>query len=404
MAEQAAAGAAKQVGGWIQPEHHQCRHLHESGQRCRSTTRTGEKFCHRHQRFADTDPMYPVKVPLLEDPDSIRLVMTQTVRALAVGTLPAANGRSMLYGCRMALDLLLYGLAREKFRAREQREAAAAAAAMAPKPPAEVGALQPVMMEECAAESEAVVAQDVERQDMEEQDAERQDTERQDMEEQDMEQEEMEEPEPAGTECSLEQRSAGPRFPDLREQWEKSVTRGANEVSRNLTRKEGEALGAWRARQRAPIEAGHPEGRTRPMGDPRAEAHDGPYGPNELPFDPSCPPERPGKAEDGWLPEHMGAWFRAMVPKASEKEVRGFVRTIWDIPRASMRAGWPRDPNAPREKCALRGMSQEEIAGWLRKEVPDVTEYEAQNFAERWIERLEEAGEKKSEAAGVVVA
>jgi hypothetical protein len=364
MAEQGAAGAAKQVGGWIQPEHHRCRHLHESGQRCRSTTRTGAKFCHRHQRFADTDPMYPVKVPLLEDPDSIRLVMTQTVRALAVGTVPAANGRSMLYGCRMALDLLLYGLAREKFRAREQREAAARAA-MVQKALPEVAALEPVVVEECAAESEAV-------------------------EEQDGEAEELEALEPA--ECALEQRTAGPRFPDLRERWEKSVTRSASEVSRNLTRKDDEALGAWRERQRAPIEAGHPEGRRCAMADPGAEAHDGAYGPDELPFDPSCPPDRPGKAEDGWLPEHVGAWFRAKAPLASEKEVREFVRAIRDIPQASMRAGWPRDKNAPPEKCALRGMSQEEIAAWLRKEVPDVTDREAQEFAEAWIKRLAEAG------------
>jgi hypothetical protein len=153
--------------------------------------------------------------------------------------------------------------------------------------------------------------------------------------------------------------------------------------------------------ERAPIEAGHPEGRSCAKADPRAEAHDGPYGPNELPFDPSCPPERPGKAEDGWLPEHMGAWFRAMVPGASAREVRQFVRTIWDIPRASVRAGWPRDPNAPPEECVFRGMSEEEIAAWLRKEVPDVTEYEAQDFAKSWIQRLEEAGRKESEAAGV---
>jgi hypothetical protein len=382
-----AAAGQGQAGGWKAPEHRQCVHLHESGQRCRATTKSGGKFCHTHQRWADTDPMYPVKVPLLEDPDSIRLVMTQAVRAMAMGTVPAANGRGMLYGCRMALDLLLFEFAREKFAAKDRAQTDQVTGDRLPgtERGAATDAAEAENLHPSESGSDGAPGVEGEAEGREAEEA---------------------EPEPAGESCALEGRSLGARFPDLREQWEKSVTRAANEVSRNLGRKDGEALGASQARQRGPMEAGHPEARSSRGGDPGAETREGPCGPKELPFDPSCPPPWNNERMKDWLPEHMAAWFRALVPGAPEKEVRYFMRTIWDIPEATARAGWPRPAagqgrQAPPEGSVFWTMNEEEMAAWLRREVPDVTEREVQNFAERGVEVMEEARKARGEMVAV---
>jgi hypothetical protein len=388
--------ATRQGGQWVQPEHRQCVHLHGSGERCKGTPKTGEKFCHAHQRFAETDPMYPVKVPLLEDPDSIRFVSSQTVRALAMGTIPPANARSMLYGCHMAFDLLQFEFAREKFRARERREEEARAARTAmlgPGPaaapevigPQPVAPLEPTVVEECAAESgteEFVESPICQSQALMEHPKEADDA------------EPNGEPEPAAGLPSAAR--IVPRFPDLREQWDTGLARAERTAGRNLQRKDDESGESWLARQRAPFQAGHPQARRRCAGDPAAEAHEGSYGPNELPFDPACPPGFEPGLMDGWLPEHIAAWMRALSPKLPEKEVREFVRAMWDLPHADERAGWPRpakgrDPMAaPPKKCIFWKMSVEEIAAWLRAQVPDATEREAQYYAEERARRMEE--------------
>ena len=50
-------------------------------------------------------------VPLLEDDASVTLVLSQAVRALAWGTIPPANGRAMIAGCRAATEVLKLRLA-----------------------------------------------------------------------------------------------------------------------------------------------------------------------------------------------------------------------------------------------------------------------------------------------------
>jgi hypothetical protein len=379
---------ATKAGGWVQPEHRRCVHLHGSGERCKGTAKTGEKFCHPHQRYADADPMYPIKVPLLEDPDSIRFVASQAVRALATGTIPAANARSMLSGCRMALELLNYEFAREKYQSRAQGTGPGAQGPrmvesgqctvsedqeIVPGPQA-VG--EPAVVEAVAAESgsEEVVESDI---------------------------------------CQSQAESFGPRFPDLRKQWDAAQARAEGEVGRNLHRKEGESLRTWQERRRGPIEAGHPQARpayagVAGAGDPGAEAHEGPYRADELPFDPKCPPAyRPGLM-DGWLPEHFAAYYRALSPKAPEREVRDFVRAHWDIPRADERAGWRwpahgEDPNTPPpDSCIFWTMSEEEIAAWLHKEVENVPESDLREYAERRTRRMEEIRKLRGEGAADV--
>jgi hypothetical protein len=402
MTDQGAAGQ------WNQPEHRRCVHLHESGERCRGTTKTGEKFCHAHQRFADADPMYPVRVPLLEDPGSIRLVASQTVRALAVGTLPPANARSMLYGCRMALDLLLYSLAVEKYRARQRKEEEERAQVIPgmPEGGGPVAVPEPVVVEECAAGCDAMEPDptlSLEKR---------------------SDKDGAPEPQGSGDQGSEAGLSGagdgvsgatstgriGPRFPDLRAEWEAALARSERAVSRNLERKEGESLEAWQQRRRGPIEgghaeAGHPEARRGSARDPGAEVREGPCGPDELPFDPQCPPTWRRGLTDGWLPEHIAAWYRTLNPVAAEKEVRAFVRGVWDLPRADERAGWRwpaegEDPHAaPPESCIFRGMSEEEIAAWLRAEVPEATEGEARAYAEARLRQMGRLGRSGTEGA-----
>jgi len=74
----------------------------ESGVRCGNWDVRGQGLCVRHGRWQMTDPRGRVTVPLMEDEASIQLVISQTVRAMAIGALPPANGRAMLAGCREA--------------------------------------------------------------------------------------------------------------------------------------------------------------------------------------------------------------------------------------------------------------------------------------------------------------
>ena len=409
MKDQAEA-AQGQKQAWVQPAHRRCAHLPVSGEQCARTTRTGEKFCHTHQRFAETDPMYPIKVPLLEDPSSIRLVASQTVRALAMGTLPASNGRAMLSGCRMALDLLLFEFAKEKLRSRAQEDRA---------------------QEDRAQSTEHRAQEDRAQEDR------AQSTEHRAQEDrvQSAEHRAQEDAGPAmveecGAECGNEELveshvfqnrgdmgHAGevrivPRFPDLRQQWKAGVERSAQEVGRNLRRREEETGKEWMERQRGPIEAGHPEARgAAGRGDPSAEAREGVCGRDELPFDPQCPPSWDRERMKDWPPVHIAAWFRAVSPKSPQSEVREFVRAMWDLPRADERAGWPRPAaskdamKTPPEDCLFWTMNAEEIAAWYRVQIPDMPERDARECAEQRVRRMEEVRgmrtKEASEAVGV---
>lgn len=124
MQEATEGRATTRVGNWDRPAHHQCAHLHESGERCNGTTATGKRLCHTHEGYSAADPLYPIQVPLLEDPSSIRFVLSQAVRQLALGAIPPANGRAILYGCRMAFDLLKYEQAERRLQAQMEKKIA----------------------------------------------------------------------------------------------------------------------------------------------------------------------------------------------------------------------------------------------------------------------------------------
>lgn len=96
------ATEAERKKGGAAPDHRRCRMILESGARCGNWDVRGQGLCVRHGRWQMTDPGGRVTVPLLEDEASIQLVISQTVRAMAIGALPPANGRVILAGCREA--------------------------------------------------------------------------------------------------------------------------------------------------------------------------------------------------------------------------------------------------------------------------------------------------------------
>jgi hypothetical protein len=379
-----------QAGEWTPPEHRRCGHLHLSGERCQRATRTGEKFCHAHKQFADADPMYPIRVPLLEDPDAIRFVVSQTVRALAMGTIPSANGRGMLSGCRMALGLLVHALAEEKFRAKGRGQDSEVRDRVRDQGAPEVTGDR-LQVAECAPEVTGDRLQVAEGA-----------------------------PEASCAELSrvsngslrgprngadgadgdgeLETRCAAdpvrivPRFPDLAAQWDQGVRGAADEVARNLRRREDENGEEWMERQRGAIEAGHPQARTAPARAAMAAARR-----QDLPFDPMCPPAWDHATMKDWPKEHMAAWLRALSPTVTQQDVREFVRGMWEVPRADEKAGWPgRGEGAPpKGDCLFRTMTAEEIAAWVKKEIPDMPMREAQEYAE---ERVRGMGALRSSA------
>lgn len=377
MQESKEAGAATRVGNWNRPAHHQCAHVHESGVRCNATTATGKRLCHAHQRYNDSDPLYPIQVPLLEDPASIRYVISQTNRQLAMGAIPPANGRAMLYGCRMALDLLLYEQAQEKRRLQMEKmerklETASRAVGESASQPVSELAGRPVSeladadvacggsmeshvcehrVEPSAGSGQAKGQPDVAnpacetsveshvcetRADMghpadtaaDPVDACAADAEPEPVMEPELEPES--EPLPG-----LRRRE--PRFADLRGQWDKAMGRLSRELSANLTATKDEDGEAWRVRMNGPLQAGHPQmrqvhpymqnaiaaGRSADVSAyDDAMENPGQCGPKNLPFNPAFPPRSPSM--DDWREEHIAAWYRCLVPTAGEKEVRAF--------------------------------------------------------------------------------
>lgn len=79
-----------------------CEMVRENGERCRGTPALGQTFCHAHRRYRETMNGLVATIPLMEDQAAVTFIRSQTVRALALGSIPPANGRAMLEGCRDA--------------------------------------------------------------------------------------------------------------------------------------------------------------------------------------------------------------------------------------------------------------------------------------------------------------
>jgi hypothetical protein len=107
--------------GGAAPAHRQCHYTKADGRRCRDWAIRGQEHCARHQRFLHYSAMCPIEVPLLEDEDSVILLLSETLRALAGGMIPVSNGRALLAGCRLAHSMHCSGIETAKFRLRLRR-------------------------------------------------------------------------------------------------------------------------------------------------------------------------------------------------------------------------------------------------------------------------------------------
>lgn len=106
------------VHGGAAPTDRQCQFTKSDGFRCRDWALRGHDHCFRHRQYLEASPQNPIDVPLLEDEDSLASLLSQTLRALAWGTIPAVNGRAILAGCRIMQGILTHRLATAKFHAR----------------------------------------------------------------------------------------------------------------------------------------------------------------------------------------------------------------------------------------------------------------------------------------------
>jgi hypothetical protein len=107
--------------GGAAPADRQCQFTKSDGFRCRDWALRGHQHCFRHHQYLHSRPENPIDVPLLEDEDSLASLLSQTLRALAWGTLPAANGRAILAGCRIMQGILTHRLDTAKFHVRLNR-------------------------------------------------------------------------------------------------------------------------------------------------------------------------------------------------------------------------------------------------------------------------------------------
>jgi hypothetical protein len=107
--------------GGLAPADRQCHYTKSDGQRCRDWTLRGQDHCFRHDRYIHCRPERPVDVPLLEDEASIVYLLSQTLQALAWGTIPVTNGHALLTGCRLAHSMHAHRLEAAKFRFKLRR-------------------------------------------------------------------------------------------------------------------------------------------------------------------------------------------------------------------------------------------------------------------------------------------
>ena len=107
--------------GGAAPEDRQCQFTKSDGFRCHDWALRGHKHCFRHHQYLNVVPERPIDVPLLETEDDLASLLSQTLRALATGTIPASNGRAILAGCRIMQGIVNHRLARAKFNLKLRR-------------------------------------------------------------------------------------------------------------------------------------------------------------------------------------------------------------------------------------------------------------------------------------------
>jgi hypothetical protein len=204
------------ANGGAAPADRQCQFTRSNGFRCRDWALRGHQHCFRHHQYLHSRPENPIDVPLLEDEDSLASLLSQTLRALAWGTIPANNGRAILAGCRIMQGILTHRLAMGKFHVKLLRLGMPEAAAelLDREPPA-----QPPT--ESEPEPESV-------------------------------------PEPVTCNPSPVNSHPPPRFPSLRKEWDQSLRRSEEELMELVLTECNKTPGPFGAR-RVPFTAPTPE-------------------------------------------------------------------------------------------------------------------------------------------------
>ncbi len=211
--------------GGLAPADRQCHYTKSDGHPCRDWTLRGHHHCFRHHRYLHARPEVPIDVPLLEDEASIVYLLSQTLQALAWGTIPVPNGHALLNGCRLAHSMQIHRVEAAKFRLKLRRLGI---------PEHEIFDPQPLD----AATLAASLSVDPERA----------------------------APEP-GAQCPVP--AAGPepvaepptkvppknlRFRDLKKDWDKSLQRTGNQASDMYVRRYGETPEEFKAARATPFE------------------------------------------------------------------------------------------------------------------------------------------------------
>ena len=111
----------QQDPGGQAPADRQCNYTKSDGHRCRAWALRGHDHCFGHHRYLHSRPERPIDVPLLEDEASIVYLLSQTLQALAWGTIPVPNGHALLNGCRLAHSIQTQRLEAAKFRLKLRR-------------------------------------------------------------------------------------------------------------------------------------------------------------------------------------------------------------------------------------------------------------------------------------------
>ncbi len=86
--------------GGAAPENRRCQYIKADGKGCQDWAVRGQELCYRHGVFLRAGR--GIDVPLLEDESSIVLVLSETLRAVAHGTIALKSGSLLLEGCRLA--------------------------------------------------------------------------------------------------------------------------------------------------------------------------------------------------------------------------------------------------------------------------------------------------------------
>lgn len=107
--------------GGTAPAERQCRYVKADGKPCRDWSIRGQDYCHRHDIFIHARVERPIDVPLLENQAAVVLLLSETLRSLAWGTIPVSNGRMMLEGCRLAHTIQCKDIEMARLRIRARR-------------------------------------------------------------------------------------------------------------------------------------------------------------------------------------------------------------------------------------------------------------------------------------------